>query len=102
MKCKRRTDNRSLDKKAQEVLRIRVVRRVREGSSPEELAKVFDIDLRTIYRWIERCHYGGEGALRNKPKPGRPPKLTQPSGHGSPERFCDTTPQQLSFPFGAH
>jgi len=48
MKCKRRTDNRSLDKKAQEALRIRVVRQVREGVSPEQLAKTLDINPRTI------------------------------------------------------
>ncbi|WP_025321625.1 IS630 family transposase [Deferrisoma camini] len=99
MKCKRRTDNRSLDKKAQEALRIRVVRQVREGVSPEQLAKTLDINPRTIYRWIERFHYGGEEALRNKPKTGRPPKLTAAQMAWIAHTVRDKNPQQMSFPF---
>ena len=99
MECKRRTDNRSLDKKAQEALRIRVVGQVREGVSPEQLAKTLDINPRTIYRWIERFHYGGEEALRNKPKRGRPPKLTAAQMAWIARTVRDKNPQQMSFPF---
>jgi transposase len=56
-------------------LRLRVVQRERAGESLEQLARTLDSNPRTIYRWLERFHYGGEAAPRNKPKSGRSPKL---------------------------
>jgi transposase len=39
------------------------------------LARLLDINVRTLDRWPERFHHGGEEALRNKSKSGRPPQL---------------------------
>ena len=36
------------------------VRRVEAGESPEFVAAGLGINRRTIYRWIEAFHYGGE------------------------------------------
>ena len=76
MKCKRKIDGRKLDRKGKEALRLRVIEQVEDGASPEELAKVLDINPRTVYRWLEKYHYGGKEALKAKPIPGRPPKLS--------------------------
>lgn len=48
MKCTRSTDNRKLTANEKEALRRRVVARVREGESPEELARRLDINVRTL------------------------------------------------------
>lgn len=76
MKCKRENDGRKLSSALKEELRMRVVKRVEEGMTPEQLAADLDINVRTIYKWLEKYHYGGEDALRTIPKPGRAPKLT--------------------------
>lgn len=99
MKCKRSTDGRKLSSETKEELRIRVVHQVRSGASPEELAKTLDINPRTIYRWLERFHYGGEDALRNKAKPGRPPKLDWMQMSWLAKLVRDNNPLQLNFPF---
>jgi transposase len=99
MECKRKTDGRSLDRKAKEALRIRVVEQVREGFSPEQLAKVLDINPRTVYRWLEQFHYGGQEALKAKPIPGRPPKLSGEQMSWIATTVREKNPLQLQFPF---
>jgi transposase len=99
MECKRKIDGRKLDRKAKEALRLRGIEQVEEGASPEELAKVLDINPRTIYRWLEKYHHGGKEALKAKPIPGRPLKLSgeQMSWIASTVRLKD--PLQLQFPY---
>jgi len=99
MECKRKTDGRSLDRKAKEALRIRVVEQVREGFSPEQLAKVLDINPRTVYRWLEQFHYGGKEALKAKPIPARPPKLSGEQMSWIATTVRERNPLQLQFPF---
>jgi transposase len=84
---------------AKEALRIRVVAQIREGASPEELARVLDINPRTIYRWLERFHYGGEEALKTRPKPGRPSKLDSSQMAWIARTVRDKNPLQLKFPY---
>lgn len=99
MECKRSTDNRKLTAKEKEALRLRVVQRVSAGESPEELARMLDINVRTLYRWLERFHYGGEEALRNKRKSGRPPKLDGAQLQWLARQVREHNPLQLNFPF---
>src|SRR5512147_1309816 len=66
MKCKKIFDGRQLPRKAKEQLRIAAVKRVGAGESPEFVAAGLGINRRTIYRWIEAFHYGGEDALNAK------------------------------------
>lgn len=99
MECKRKIDGRKLDRKGKEALRLRVIEQVEDGASPEELAQVLDINPRTVYRWLEKYHYGGKEALKAKPIPGRPPKLSgeQMSWIASTVRVKN--PLQLQFPY---
>jgi transposase len=68
MKCKSSTDGRKVTSHEKAALRLRVVQRMRDGDSSDELARILAINPRTIYRWLERFHYGGESAPQNKPK----------------------------------
>ena len=63
----RKNDARKLDHKTLEELRIRVVKRVQEGESPEVLAKVLGLDRTTVYGWLARYRQGGWNALKAKP-----------------------------------
>ncbi len=69
MRCKRETDGRRLDEAGKEAIRLRAVRMVNKGLSPERVAKDLDINRRTIYSWLEKYHYGGWQALKRKPRP---------------------------------
>ena len=99
MKCKRKIDGRKLDRKAKEALRLRVVEQARCGASPEQLAKVLDINPRTVYRWLEKYHYGGKDALKAKPIPGRPAKLSGEQMRWIAGTVREKNPLQLQFPY---
>lgn len=99
MKCKRDTDGRKLSSKLKEELRLRVVRRVEAGVSPEQLAAELDINIRTIYKWLEKYHYGGEEALKTVPKPGKAPKLTATQLRHLAIIVRDRNPLQYAFDF---
>src|SRR5215471_13408853 len=74
----RQDDARKLDHKTLEEMRARAVRSVQNGQSPEVVAQALGINRTTIYDWLAKYRRGGWGALKAKPVPGRPPKL---SGH---------------------
>jgi len=76
MRCKKAFDARKLSHDALETIRISAVQRVKSGESPEELAKGLGINRRTMYRWLSAYHYGGEDALKAKPIPGAPRKVS--------------------------
>ncbi len=54
--------------------RERLVAAIDAGLSPSEAATRFRVSLRTIYRWLARARRGE--SLADKPRSGRPPKLT--------------------------
>lgn len=58
-----------------EGLRIRAVREVEAGASPDHVATRLGLHRTTVYGWLARYRDGGEEALRAKPPPGRPPKF---------------------------
>src|ERR1700681_2894842 len=71
----RQDDARKLDHATLEAMRIRAVRSVQAGESPEVVARSLRINRRTIYGWLAQYRRGGWGALKAKPLFGRPPKL---------------------------
>ena len=75
------------------------VRRVEAGESPELVAAGLGINRRTIYRWIEAFHYGGEAALKAKPIPGAPPKLDAKQMARLARIVHTKNPLQLNFEF---
>jgi len=48
-------------------MRIRVVKRVRDGESPEVMAKVLGLDRSTIYGFLGRYRGGGWDGLKPNP-----------------------------------
>ena len=75
------------------------VKRVEAGESPELVAAGLGINRRTIYRWIEAFHYGGEPALKAKPIPGAPPKLDAKQMQKLARIVRTKNPLQLNFEF---
>jgi transposase len=76
MKCQKPFDARKLSHDALEVLRKSAVERVEAGEGPEAVAAGLGINRRTIYKWLNAYHYGGDEALKAKPIPGAPPKVS--------------------------
>jgi transposase len=72
----RKDDARKLDHATLEALRIRAVALVQKGQSPEVVGKALGINRTTIYDWLALYRRGGEKALKARPVPGRPLKLT--------------------------
>lgn len=76
MRCQKTFDARTLSHQALEQLRQSAVQRVEAGESPEFVGAGLGLNRRTIYRWLAAYHTGGADALKAKPIPGAPTKLT--------------------------
>ena len=95
----RKNDARKLDHKTLEELRMRVVKRVQDGESPEVLAKALDLDRSTVYGWLARYRQGGWSGLKAKPLGGRPPKLDSKKMQWVYDTVTRKNPLQLKFVF---
>jgi len=96
----RENDGRKLPHATLEDIRIRAVRQhVEEGVSVNQLVEALGFRRSTIYAWISDYYRGGEEALRAKPIPGRPGKLTDDQANGIFSILCSKTPDQLQFDF---
>jgi transposase len=72
-------DARKLDHTTLEEMRIRAVRSVQAGESPEVVARSMRINRRTIYGWLAQYRRGGWGALKaNRFWAGRPNWMRAP------------------------
>ena len=56
--------------------RLRAVALSKEGLRPTAIASRLGTTLRSVERWLQACRDKGAEAMRAKPSPGRPPKLT--------------------------
>ena len=92
-------DARKLDHTTLEEMRIRAVRSVQAGESPEVVARSMRINRRTIYGWLARYRRGGWGALKAKPLLGRPPKLDARALQWIYNTITQKNPLQLKFAF---
>src|SRR4029079_10254217 len=57
-------------------MRLRAVDAVESGGHPEDVAASLGMGRGTVYGWLAKYREGGKDALRARPVPGRPPKLT--------------------------
>ncbi len=92
-------DARKLDHATLEALRIRAVRSVQDGESPEDVARTLRVTPRAMYRWLALYRRGGWNALKAKPLAGRPPKLDGAKLKWLYKTITQKNPLQLKFQF---
>jgi transposase len=92
-------DGRKLSPKTKEEIRIRAVRRVQEGESPEIVIHALGFSRACIYNWLARYRSGGWHALKSGKGTGRPKKLSGIQIAWLYRTIRDKDPLQLKFPF---
>lgn len=95
----KKDDARQLDHATLEALRIRAVRSVQDGESPEDVARALRVTPRAMYGWLARYRRGGWNALKAKPVTGRPPKLDGKKLKWLYNTVTQKNPLQLEFQF---
>jgi transposase len=95
----RKDDARKLDHTTLEALRIRAVGLVQKGESPEVVGKALGLNRTTIYDWLALYRRGGWDALKAKPVPGRPPKLSGKQMQWIYDTVTQKNPLQLQFEY---
>jgi len=92
-------DGRRLSHKVREEIRIRAVKRVEAGESPEDVVKALGFHRSRIYEWLAAYREGGIEALRTRPIPGRPKKLNGKQLKRVYDLVTRKNPLQLKFEF---
>jgi len=95
----RKDDARKLDHRTLEEMRMRAVKRIRDGESPAIVAGVLGVDRSTVYGWPARYRRGGWNGLKAKPLSGRPPKLDGKKLRWVYDTATKKNPLQLKFAF---
>jgi transposase len=95
----RETDGRKLKHEVLETLRIRAVRQIEDGESPEIVIKALGMNRRTVYKWIALYREGGIAGLKARPLSGRPLKLSGAMLRWIFKTVTTKNPLQLKFPF---
>jgi transposase len=95
----RANDGRKLDHQTLEVLRMRAVEQVQAGAHPEDVAHALGMHRKTVYGWLAKFREGGQDALKARPVPGRPPRLSGPQIARLYALVVGRDPRQLSFEF---
>ena len=95
----RDNDGRKLDHATLEVLRLRAVTQVEAGAHPEAVAEVLGLHRKTVYGWLAKYREGGKEALRARPVPGRPARLSGEQLRRIYTLVVGADPRQLQFAF---
>jgi transposase len=95
----RKDDARKLDHQTLEEMRMRAVKRIQDGESPEVIAGVLGVDRSTVYGWLARYRRGGWNGLKAKQLFGRPPKLDGKKMRWVYGTVTRKNPLQLKFAF---
>jgi transposase len=93
-------DNRSLDHKVLEHMRLLAVDRVLAGEKPSAVAKSFGIYRTSIYKWLRAHRKRGRVALRSTKARGPEPKLSEGQRKKVKRWIVGKDPRQYGFDFG--
>ena len=96
----RKDDGRKLDHQTLEAIRLRAVERVDSGVPPAEVGRglaALGLHPRTIYAWLSKRAVEGADALRARPVPGRPRKLSDVQLRELAALITDTEPRDHGF-----
>ncbi len=93
-------DNRSLDHKVLEHMRMLATDRVLAGERPSVVAKSFGIYRTSIYKWLRARRKRGREALRSTTAKGPAPKLTEGQKRRVRRWIVGKDPRQYGFDFG--
>lgn len=93
-------DARTLPPAAQEALRCKAVRAVRNGTTHAAVAAILGVKRQVVGRWVQRYRQGGTTALKAR-KRGRPPggRLLPWQAAQIAKALVDRHPDQLTLPF---
>lgn len=94
-----RRDARKLDHKTLEELRIRGVKQIQSGISPEEVTRVFGLSRSTVYNWLAQYREHGMQGLKAKKISGRPPKIDGKKVKWIYDTIVQKSPLQFRFEF---
>lgn len=93
-------DGRKLSHEVLEELRFRSARQVvDEKASADDVARTLGLSRSTVFGWAQAYREGGAAALKAKPIPGRPPKLTDAQQQKLLTLMTGADPRQLGFDF---
>ena len=95
----RENDGRKLDHQTLEAMRLRAVDAVESGVHPEDVAASLGMGRGTVYGWLAKYREGGRDALKARPVPGRPPKLSGEQMRRLSTLIAGVDPRQLEFGF---
>ena len=95
----RENDGRKLDHQTLEAMRLRAVDAVESGVHPEDVAASLGMGRGTVYGWLAKYREGGRDALKARPVPGRPPKLSGEQMRRLYTLIAGADPRQLEFAF---
>jgi transposase len=95
-------DGRSLDHGTLETIRLMAVERVREGELASAVIASYGFNRTTIYKWLTAASTPNVGphALRSRPAPGRPRRLTPRQEHQVFRWINGKDPRQYGLDFG--
>ena len=93
-------DNRSLDHKVLEHLRILAVERVLAGEKPSAVAKSLGVYRTSIYKWLRAYKKHGREGLQSTTAKGPTPKLTEAQKRQVRRWIIGKDPRQYGFDFG--
>ncbi len=92
-------DGRKLDHQTLEAIRIRAVKQVEAGESPEAVIKALGFTRACIYNWLAQYRESGLDGLRAKVLNGRPPRLSGKQLQQLYDIIVSKNPLQLNFEF---
>ena len=93
-------DNRSLDHKVLEHMRLLALDRVLAGEKPSVVAKSLGVYRTSIYKWLRANKKRGREALKSTTAQGPTPKLTEKQKYQVRRWIIGKDPRQYGFEFG--